>query len=165
MDGPPPTRSRAQAELPSQGPKIVYTNFYSILFNQANEECTLEGRNFFWMLQERFRERLHEPKDLEVHKNIVRAYYVLSHPDRRKAYDSTNPKRHEIDLGDYLKSTQRKAEEGDLDGVKRDVEAGIKLNSADENGHTPLYVACRAAQEGVVDWMLEHGADPVCLIF
>lgn len=138
-----------------------YDNFYQTLFLQPDEECTLPEEVFFRVVREKFRERLHEPKTEDQHKNLLRAYYALSNQDRKKAYDVF--KSVSINLGEYLKSTHRKAEEGDLQGLQKDVSEGQRIDVVDDNGHTPLYVACRAAALPVVAWMLENGANPVCL--
>jgi len=149
MDGP----------NPPQVLSITYENLYAILFKQDNDICPIKSA-FTATLKERFRERLQEePRPEEEHKNLVRAYHLLTDPKTRLEYDQN--KKIVLDLFQYLQSTQRKAEEGDLEGVKKDLDLlHGNLNHTDENGHTPLYVACRANRLAVVEWMLAHGADP-----
>ena len=138
---------------------IIYDNFYSILFDKKDDTCVV-GRSLQQVLKEQFRQKLQESyRSHDAHKNLVRAYNILSNPNLRKEYDFN--KQYTINLAVYLKSTQRKAEEGDFEGVCRDFEIEhINPNDTDENGHTPLYVACRANQKKIVEWILDHGGDP-----
>jgi ankyrin repeat protein len=49
---------------------------------------------------------------------------------------------------------------GDLNGVKRDLDAGEKINATDESGWTALMIAAARIQVPVVKLLLSAGADP-----
>lgn len=49
---------------------------------------------------------------------------------------------------------------GDLEGVQILVEGGIDVNKHGEHGYTPLHVASESGRAEIVEYLLEHGADP-----
>jgi ankyrin repeat protein len=52
------------------------------------------------------------------------------------------------------------AQKGDLDGVKALIERNPQLvNAKDENGRTPLHLACRGVHVEVVKYLVDKGAD------
>jgi len=153
---------QASQAMIDPGPKpattVTYENLYRILFKQGDEVCRVQ-QAFTATAKEMLRARLQEQRAKEEHKNLVRAHHILSDSDKRHKYD--REKKVVLDLDQYLQSTHRKAEEGDLEGLKKDLEQpNANLNNQDENGFTALYVACRANQIQVVEWMLQNGADP-----
>src|ERR1700720_1225487 len=57
-------------------------------------------------------------------------------------------------------SLQNMAKIGDLDQIKLLMQSGSNVNSADNRGRTPLYVAAIGGKSNVVDYLLNNGADP-----
>lgn len=49
---------------------------------------------------------------------------------------------------------------GDLDGVKRELDAGADPNGGDDAGYTPLHIAIQEKRVEVVEMFLQSGADP-----
>ena len=52
------------------------------------------------------------------------------------------------------------AEVGNLDQLKSLLQNGNNVNSTDNRGRTPLYNAALCGHEDMVDYLLNHGADP-----
>ncbi len=55
---------------------------------------------------------------------------------------------------------RRAARNGDLETVKKGVEAGIEVDTKSAYGATALFFACDRGQEDIVSYLLEQGADP-----
>jgi len=58
------------------------------------------------------------------------------------------------------KSVFRSAGSGDIDAVKYHLANGIKVNSQDKSGKTPLLWAVRSQKHAVVSYLLTRGANP-----
>ena len=57
-------------------------------------------------------------------------------------------------------SLQGAAEVGDLDKIILLVQSGAIIDSTDNRGRTPLYIAAIGGRSNIVDYLLGHGADP-----
>jgi ankyrin repeat protein len=55
---------------------------------------------------------------------------------------------------------QDAAEIGDLNQVKLLLQNGANVNSTDNRGRTPLYIASLGGKSNVASYLLDHGADP-----
>jgi ankyrin repeat protein len=49
-----------------------------------------------------------------------------------------------------------------LSNVKIFVERGADINSLDSRGASPLLVCCSSGREDIIQYLIEHGADPTC---
>ena len=52
------------------------------------------------------------------------------------------------------------SEIGDLSQIKLLLQNGANINSTDNRGRTPLYIAAGGGKSNLVSYLLEHGADP-----
>jgi uncharacterized protein len=52
---------------------------------------------------------------------------------------------------------------GDIEAARALIDASIDVNKAGDLGYTPLHVACMKGNIGMVQLLLQHGADPFAM--